>query len=138
MVPEIVPEEHVAEPIRLRFGKLVTHILIYKHRLYIPIHEGLGLIRVESDWLNIDNLSRNGRLLRSKNFSFERILLCYEIAKSGQYVFAESISYEDWLIVLVYFGWRGNTKALSILQWLAQFGVQSRVEIFEVETQCGQ
>ena len=138
MVPEIVPEKHVAEPIRLRFGKSVIHILIYKHRIYIPIHEGLGLIRVESNWLNIDNLSRKGRLLKSKNFSFERILLCYEIAKTGQYVFAESFPYEDWLIVLAHFGSRGNTKALLILQWLAQFGVQQRVETFEVETQCGQ
>jgi hypothetical protein len=98
----------------------------------------LGLIRVESNWLNIDNLSRKGRLLKSKNFSFERILLCYEIAKNGQYVFAESFPYEDWLIVLAHFGSRGNTKALLILQWLAQFGVQQRVETFEVETQCGQ
>ena len=138
MVPEIVPEKHEAQPMRLCFGKAVIHILIYKHRIYIPIHEGLGLIGVESNWLNIDNLSRKGRLLKSKNFSFERILLCYQIAKSGQYVFAESIPYEDWLIVLAHFGSRVNTKALLILQWLAQFGVQQHVETFKVETQCGQ
>jgi hypothetical protein len=135
MVPEIATEKHEAQPIRLCFGKAVIHILIYKHRIYIPIHEGLGLIRVESNWLNLDNQSRRGRLLKRQKFSFERILLCYQISKSGQYVFVESIPYEDWLIVLTYFGSKENTRALSILKWLAQFGVQQHIETsFDVET----
>ena len=138
MVPENTTEKREAQPLRLSFGKDTIHILLYNHRIYIPIQQGLSLIKVEPNWLNIDNLSRKGRLLKSKKFSFERVLLCYQINQTGQYVFAESIPHEDWLIVLAHFGSRGNTKALSILQWLAQFGVEQHVETFEVVTQCGQ
>ena len=135
MVPEIVSSKREAQPIRLCFGKAIIHMLIYEHRIYVPVHEGLRLIRIEPDWLNCDNQSRRGRLLKRQNFSFKRILLCYQISKSEQYVFVESILYEDWLIVLAYFGSKENTRALSILKWLAQFGVQQHIETsFDVET----
>ena len=64
MVPEIASKKREAEPILLRFGKATIHLLIYAKRLYIPTHEGLRLIGVEPNWLNVGKKSRRERLLK--------------------------------------------------------------------------
>jgi hypothetical protein len=128
MVPEIASKKRESEPILLRFGKATIHLLIYAKRLYIPTHEGLRLIGVEPNWLNVGKKSRRERLLKRQKFSFEEILLCYQIGNSEQYVFVEAYSYEDWLIVWGYFASKGNSRAISVLRWLAQFGVEQHMK----------
>ena len=130
MVPEIVPVKREAEPILLRLGKTTLHLLIYGRQLYIPTHEGLRLISVEPNWLNIPEKSRKERMLKSLKFSFEEILLCYQIGNPSQYVFVEAYSYQDWLIVWSYFASKGNSRAMSVLRWLAQFGMEEHVKSF--------
>jgi hypothetical protein len=130
MVPEIATEKREAEPILLKLGRTTIHLLIYGKQLYIPSHEGLYLIGVEPNWLNIPEKSRKERMLKSLKFSFEEILLCYQIGNPGQYVFVEAYSYQDWLIVWSYFASKGNSRAMSVLRWLAQFGMEEHVKSF--------
>jgi hypothetical protein len=123
MVPEIVPEKREAEPILVHLANKTFHLLIYNEKLYIPTHEGLALIGVELNWLCFEKNSRRGKLLKRQNFSFKEILLCYETGIRGKYVFVEAYSYEDFLIVWSYFASKGNSRALRVLMWLAQFGL---------------
>jgi len=47
----------------------------------------------------------------------------HETGISGKFVFVEASPYEDFLIVWSYFACKGNSRALRILMWLAQLGL---------------
>jgi hypothetical protein len=123
MVPEIVPEKREAEPILVRLANKTFHLLIYNEKLYIPPHEGLSRIGVELNGLHCDKNSRRGKLLKRQKFSFKEILLCYETGIRGKYVFVDAYPYEDFLIIWSYFASIGSSRALRVLMWLAQFGL---------------
>jgi len=130
MVPENTPQKREAEPILLRLGQTTIHLLIYGRQLYIPTHEGLRLIGVEPNWLNVPEKSKRERILKSLKFSFKETLLCYQVGNPEQYVFVEAYSYQDWLIVWGYFAAKGNSRAMPILRWLAQFWMEQHVKSF--------
>jgi hypothetical protein len=111
-------------------GKSTFRLLIYKNKLYISVNEGLRLIGVDINWIPDDPKDRRGIILKKINFSFDRKLFCYQIENSGKYIFVEAYSYQDWLTLWEYFAKRGNSRAMSVLKWLAQFGMEQHIKSF--------
>jgi hypothetical protein len=82
------------------------------------------VIGVNINWISAMGPKRK-RILQNRGFSFQEKLLCYQIPeRPNNFFFASSYTWSDWLRVWSYFASCGNAKAVELLRFLAEPGLE--------------
>jgi hypothetical protein len=123
MVPEKLRDQQ-AEIIEVKIGRFQFSIFKHENQIFIPTNEGLRVIGVNINWISAMGPKRK-RILQNRGFSFQEKLLCYEIkSRPKNFFFASSYTWSDWLRVWSYFASCGNAKAVELLRFLAEPGLE--------------
>jgi hypothetical protein len=126
----MVPENFLsksAELIQVEVNKFKFFVLKHENQIFIPTHEGLRLIGVDVSWISAMGEKRK-KVLKKRQFSFNEKLICYQTYQTDlnriNFFFAGSYSWSDWLILWSYFASYRNTKAIQVLRYLAEQGLE--------------
>jgi len=123
MVPEKLRDQQ-AEIIEVKIGRFQFSIFKHENQIFLPTNEGLRVIGVNINWISAMGPKRK-RILQNRGFSFQEKLLCYEIkSRPKNFFFASSYTWSDWLRVWSYFASCGNAKAVELLRFLAEPGLE--------------
>jgi len=123
MLPEKLRDQQ-AEIIEVKVDQFEFFIFNHENQIFIPTNEGLRVIGVNINWISAMGPKRK-RILENRGFSFQEKLLCYQIPERPKnFFFASSYTWSDWLKVWSYFASNGNAKAVQLLRFLAEPGLE--------------
>lgn len=116
----------LARSIKLQAEDFLLSVWLYQDIFYISDIEGLLLINVPAIWLTeLNPAQKKARTLKRNGFSFKEETIFYQEIDIFQ---VKARVWLDWIIIWGYFAGKGNTKALSLLRYLAIQGLGNRIE----------